>query len=186
MSILVRGVDPGDGFWAVGAIALAASQAIDAIVDSPCSLKWPNDVMLGPPRSQKKVAGVLAHLVDDAVVVGIGINVNWPIAVPPTMSERGTAINSHRSSRRAVERAPLAADVVLRGIGHLETSRSELCAAWKARCSTLGQRVRLDLDSGAIVGRATNIAPDGALQIEENGVTSTHQVGDVVHLRPTT
>jgi BirA family biotin operon repressor/biotin-[acetyl-CoA-carboxylase] ligase len=184
MSVLLRDIEPQDGFWFVGAIALAASQAIDDRTVSPCRLKWPNDVMLGAGDEQRKVAGVLAQLVDGAAIVGIGINVNWPDSVPAAMAERGTSVNRHRIDRTFVERAPLAADIVRRAIGHLDLDRDQLRRAWKAQCSTLGQQVRLELDRGAIVGIATDIASDGALQIDQDGVLTTHQVGDVVHLRP--
>jgi len=183
MSVLVRSVTPLDGFWSVGAIALAASQAIGELTQSSCTLKWPNDVMLGAAGREKKVAGVLAQLVDNSVVVGIGINANWPDHVPNTMSERGTAVNLHTADRTNIDRAELAAAILQRGVRHLDMSRTELRDAWKAQCSTLGQHVRLELQGRSIVGIATDIAADGALQIEENGVSSTHQVGDVVHLR---
>lgn len=184
MSVLVRDVDPADGFWFVGAVALAASEAIDGCTESPCRLKWPNDVMLGAGDDQRKVAGVLAQLVDDAVIVGIGINANWPDVVPAAMAERGTSVNRHRIDRTFVDRAALAAEILRRAIGHLEADRRVLRESWKARCSTLGQVVRLELVDRAIVGIAADVAADGALQIDGDGIRTTHQVGDVVHLRP--
>jgi len=184
MSMLLRNVVAGEGFWTVGAVALAASEAIDELTDTPCRLKWPNDVMLGEGPEQKKVAGVLAQVVDDAVIVGIGINANWPDEVPESMAERGTSVNRNRIDRTFVDRAALAANILRRAIGHLESDREVLRSAWKARCATMGQLVRLELEDRAIVGIAADIAPDGALQIDDDGVTTTHQVGDVVHLRP--
>jgi len=186
MSLLIRNVDPAEGFWAVGAIALAASQAIDEITQSDCRLKWPNDVLLQTSGGQKKVAGVLAQIVDDAVIVGIGINVNWPEEVPAELDKVGTSVNRNCGGGTFVDRAPLAADIVRRAICHLEADREVLRRDWKRQCATLGQRVRLELHSSEIVGVATDIDPDGALQIKEEGVTSTHHVGDVVHLRPAT
>ena len=35
-----------DPFWAVGAVSLAACQTIAELVTVPCSVKWPNDVLL--------------------------------------------------------------------------------------------------------------------------------------------
>lgn len=189
MSVLVRRgaggrpVGPEDGFWSVGAVALAASQAIDARTNVPCTLKWPNDVMLGDLGAERKAAGVLAQLVDGAIIVGIGINVNWPDDVPAAMSERGTSVNRHRNERTFVDRADLATDILMRAIGHLDRDRDDLRQVWKAHCSTLGALVRLELEDRAIVGIAADIASDGALHLEDDGVTTTHQVGDVVHLR---
>lgn len=184
MSLLIRGTAPADGFWAVGAVALAASQAIDELTVADCRLKWPNDVMILTGAGQKKVAGVLAQIVDDVVIVGIGINANWPDQVPAELNERGTSINRNRPNQVACDRAPLAAEIVTRAIRHLESDAETLRSSWKTQCVTLGQRVRLELQTGAIVGDATDIGADGALQIEEEGVASLHHVGDVVHLRP--
>lgn len=184
MSMLLRGVPAGDGFWVVGAVALAASETIDELTESPCRLKWPNDVMLGAGTEQKKVCGVLAQVVDDAVIVGIGTNANWPSEVPAAMAERGTSVNLHRIDRTFVDRGELAAGILHRAIGHLEADREDLRAAWKERCSTLGMLVRLELEDRSIVGIAADIGADGSLSIDVDGTTSVHQVGDVVHLRP--
>lgn len=51
---------------------VAVADAIERIVGLAVQIKWPNDVML----RRQKVAGCLAESRDDAVVLGIGINVN--------------------------------------------------------------------------------------------------------------
>jgi BirA family biotin operon repressor/biotin-[acetyl-CoA-carboxylase] ligase len=183
MSILVRGRDIEDGFWSVGAIALAAAETIQGLVEGvTCTLKWPNDVMLG----EAKVAGVLAQLADDATIVGIGINVNWPPVLPPEFDGRATAVNHHRPGHAEVDRAGFVIQVLRRAEAHLGSDAASLRSAWTARCSTLGRQVRLELDGdrGAIVGQAVDVDPTGALIIDRNGVVSAHRVGDVVHLRP--
>lgn len=60
-------------------LALALAPALDAFVDSPIRLKWPNDIYVG----DRKLAGVLvearwhgARL--DWLAVGVGINVRTP------------------------------------------------------------------------------------------------------------
>jgi len=184
MSVLLRQVPLHGGFWAVGAVALAASQAIDEIIDDRCRLKWPNDVLIGTSTRDLKVAGVLAQLVDNGIIVGIGINANWPHEVPDVLAERGTSINRHRPDQSPIDRAALAADILQRAIGHLERKPEDLRARWKAQCATLGQQVRLELDDAAIVGKAVDIEADGSLQIEESNGLTSYQVGDIVHLRP--
>jgi BirA family biotin operon repressor/biotin-[acetyl-CoA-carboxylase] ligase len=186
MSVLVREVDPADAFWAVGAVALAASQAIDELIEPPCRLKWPNDVLILTNDGDRKVAGVLAQVVEGGIVVGIGTNANWPKSVPEVMAERGTAVSRHLRSGDVVDRPALAAQILLRAIGHLASDRATLRSEWKRGCATLNRRVRLELEGSVKLGIATDIADDGALQIEENGVISTYQVGDIVHLRAET
>jgi len=51
---------------------VAVADTVERATDLAAQIKWPNDVML----RRHKVAGVLAELKNDAVVLGIGINVN--------------------------------------------------------------------------------------------------------------
>ncbi len=53
-------------------IGLAVARAIRQATDVLCDLRWPNDVLIG----ERKVAGILPHLVSGCIVAGIGINVN--------------------------------------------------------------------------------------------------------------
>jgi len=184
MSVLLADIEPGDGFWAVAAISLAACETIDAITTVPCTLKWPNDVMLGINDDQRKVAGVLAQVVDGGIVVGIGITANWPGEVPAEMAERGTAINRHLVDGGDVDRQALAGDVLHRAIGHLAADIETTRLAWLARSSTIGQRVRVQRETDETVGIATDLGQDGSLQIRNESGHSWHALGDVVHLRP--
>ena len=52
--------------------ALATALAVEDAIGLSAQIKWPNDVML----DRRKVAGILAELKDEVVVVGIGLNVN--------------------------------------------------------------------------------------------------------------
>ena len=52
--------------------AVAVAEAVETATGLSAQIKWPNDVML----NRRKVAGILAEMRGDVVVVGIGINVN--------------------------------------------------------------------------------------------------------------
>ena len=98
MSFLLRGVDPAQAFWTIGAFALGVADALNA--EAPvnrCQLKWPNDLLMG----NKKVAGILAQAVDDAMVVGIGINVNWPTQRPEGIPDTACLLYTSPSPRDA-------------------------------------------------------------------------------------
>jgi BirA family biotin operon repressor/biotin-[acetyl-CoA-carboxylase] ligase len=67
-------------------VALSGRDACADVAGVETLFKWPNDLLAG----DRKVAGVLAHVAvppgereSPAVVVGIGINCNWPAAWPP-------------------------------------------------------------------------------------------------------
>lgn len=53
-------------------LGLATAAAIEKTTDLACDLRWPNDVLI----DGRKTAGILAQLVDDCIIAGIGINVN--------------------------------------------------------------------------------------------------------------
>jgi len=72
--------------------ALAASDAVDETAGMETQIKWPNDVLL----EGRKVAGVLAEMREDAVVVGIGLNVNQG----EEQLEPGARIPRARSARQ--------------------------------------------------------------------------------------
>jgi len=52
--------------------ALATALTVEDVTKLSAEIKWPNDVML----NRRKIAGILAELKGDAVVLGIGLNVN--------------------------------------------------------------------------------------------------------------
>jgi len=59
--------------------AVAVALAVEHATGLSAQIKWPNDVML----DRHKVAGILAELRGDEVVVGIGLNVNQTRAQLP-------------------------------------------------------------------------------------------------------
>ncbi len=52
--------------------AVAVAEAVETATTLSAQIKWPNDVML----NRRKVAGILAEMRADTVIVGVGINVN--------------------------------------------------------------------------------------------------------------
>lgn len=54
------------------ALGLATREAIQNSTRLVCDLRWPNDVLI----RERKVAGVLAQLIETYIIAGIGINVN--------------------------------------------------------------------------------------------------------------
>ena len=60
-------------------VAVAVALAVEHATELSAQIKWPNDVML----DRHKVAGILAELRGDEVVVGIGVNVNQTRAQLP-------------------------------------------------------------------------------------------------------
>ena len=68
-------------------------------------LKWPNDVLVG----ERKLAGLLAEVAGDAVVVGVGLNVSLredelPVASATSLAVAGSEVTDRDPVLRAVLR----------------------------------------------------------------------------------
>jgi BirA family biotin operon repressor/biotin-[acetyl-CoA-carboxylase] ligase len=149
-------------------VCLAAVEACRLHTAGSVALKWPNDVLL----DGRKLAGVLAQrTAAGSVVVGIGINVGWA----PDGAARLDA---------SVEPAQLLVEL-LAAFDRLPTSGHELRDRYRRELATLGQRVRVVLPDGELLGTATDLAFDGRLVVvDDAGAAHRLSVGDVVHLRP--
>jgi BirA family biotin operon repressor/biotin-[acetyl-CoA-carboxylase] ligase len=162
-SILFRDVpdQPGDLTRAVG---IAAVDAVLAVASVEARLKWPNDVLL----DGRKLAGILAQRAPSGeVVVGIGLNVGW---APDGAALLGPGVE------------PVA--VLTELLRALHTLGADVPDRYRALLDTLGRRVRVELATGDIVGRAIDVARDGGLSvIDECAITHHIEAGDVVHLR---
>lgn len=179
-SVLLRGVEAAEAFWKVGAVSLAAVEAARAVAGVDCTLKWPNDVMIG----DRKVAGVLAQRVDDVLVVGMGMNVNWPNPLPEEIAARATSLNHHVVGADTIGRAELIGTLLADLAARVDQPSGPLRDDWVRQCSTIGSHVRVETAERFERGVAVDVTIDGALVVDQAGVHRTFHVGDVVHVRP--
>jgi BirA family transcriptional regulator, biotin operon repressor / biotin---[acetyl-CoA-carboxylase] ligase len=199
LSVLLRPDLPADHrHLASAVVALAAVDAVDAVAGLEVGIKWPND-LLGPDG--RKLAGVLAEAdlstltsrmggAGAPIVVGIGINVNWPghhDDLPVELVGSTTSLCLHAG--RPLDRIGLL-DALLAAleprVADLGTPsrRSRQALDFRARCVTVGTPVRVVLAHEQFEGTATDITPQGHLVVEVGGDHRTVIAGDVVHLRP--
>lgn len=175
------------------ALALAVTD-----VRPELAIKWPNDLVVtdvpaDDPLGYRKVGGILAESAPmggdgDWVVLGIGLNVNWP-EIPDELAGIATSMNrvvGHEVDREELVSGVLTAlDAVWLPLVEGPDSTGALAAAYRRRSATLGRRVRVQLPGSELVGVAADVAPDGALIVTgDDGATHTVTAGDVVHLRP--
>jgi BirA family transcriptional regulator, biotin operon repressor / biotin---[acetyl-CoA-carboxylase] ligase len=163
------------------AVSLAmcdASEEVAGLPEGTIRLKWPNDLVVeaaGPnalltgiasveeasarlasPLELRKVAGVLGESTglgtgDPQVVVGIGVNADWPAReFPPDLAGTMTSLREASAGR------PINRDALLDAfLGFLETRLDALHAAffdlqaWAARQVLTGRLVRLSGPPGA-------------------------------------
>ena len=73
------------------ALGLAAADAITRTCGVACDLRWPNDVLIQDKDKAKKCCGILTQLHSQAIVAGIGINVNHA-HFPDEISQLATSL----------------------------------------------------------------------------------------------
>jgi BirA family biotin operon repressor/biotin-[acetyl-CoA-carboxylase] ligase len=155
---------------------LAMADAVERVAGFLPDLKWPNDLV----ADEKKLAGLLAEADGDAVVVGVGVNVEWH-DFPSEVAETATACNL--VAGRTVERDAIL-DAFLDGLATRHRDLEGVVVDYRARLSTLGRRVRVETGTGELTGTAVDVGEAGELLVDQDdaGRIAVH-AGDVVHLR---
>jgi BirA family biotin operon repressor/biotin-[acetyl-CoA-carboxylase] ligase len=167
--------------------AVALAETVGSFIPQKATIKWPNDILV----NGKKLAGILTEAACvpervEYVILGIGVNVNYPIDSMPQELRQGatslldlTRIEVNRESflRRLIQDLD-------RCYGDLEQSGFEpLAPRWEAHFGLRGQRVRVELIDQVVVGRARGIAQDGALLVQgDDGTLQKVIAGDVIPL----
>lgn len=172
VSILLRpaGLAPDRRHLVTSAVGLSAAAACRRLGGFTPGLKWPNDLLVG----DAKLAGILAEVVGDAVVVGLGLNVS---AAPPG------AVSFEAAAGRPVERAELLS-VVLVELEARYDRWDDVAREYTAVCATVGRAVVVDDARGHREGIATAVDDAGRLLVDfGDGAPEALSAADVVHLR---
>jgi BirA family transcriptional regulator, biotin operon repressor / biotin---[acetyl-CoA-carboxylase] ligase len=191
LSVLLRPPLPRES-W--GWLPLLAGVSVTAALREPSGLdlglKWPNDVLVD---GERKLAGVLAEVVEDAVVLGLGLNVSLRRAELPVPTATSLALEgSEMLDRDPVVRAVLR-ELARRYRGFVTaggdpdgpTAETGLRSAYRSACVTLGRSVRVELPGDREVsGEAVDIDRSGRLLVRSaDGTTNALAAGDVAHVR---
>lgn len=186
ISVLLRSLpsDPAARGWIPLAAGVAMAEAVAAQLPAhDVSVKWPNDVLV----DGRKICGILAEATAEAVVVGAGVNTamtaqQLPVPTATSFAALGVRVDEDRLVAAYLDAlgTHLAA-LVATG----DATASGLHDAVTARCSTLGQQVRVSLPAGrTLEGTATALDAEGRLLVSVAGVEHAISAGDVVHVRP--
>jgi BirA family biotin operon repressor/biotin-[acetyl-CoA-carboxylase] ligase len=166
------------------AAGVALVDAVHAATGLAVALKWPNDLYIG----RRKLAGILAEAagagLDDAIVLGYGINVRTA-AYPPELGDRATSLESELG--RPVDRATLLvetlASLARRYRDLLDARFDAILDAWRARApGCTGSRVSWNGASGSASGTTAGIDVDGALLVVVDGRVERVVAGEVIWL----
>lgn len=185
-SVLVRmAPDPQRGLLPLLAgVAVAEAARRHGVV---AALKWPNDVVVDGPAldggaGPRKLAGILAETDgEDAVVVGIGVNVTQTVEQLPVPMATSMLLEGATATR---EELLLDILTVLHGqLGDLRRTGGDFVMdGYRERCLTIGRDVVVTLPSGEVIrGRAVGVGADGQLHVRTPEKTVSVAAGDVTH-----
>ena len=104
ISMLLRPKCPPEEFaWLTPMAGLAVADVCRETTGAEARLKWPNDVVV----DDMKLAGVLAEVVPEAVILGIGLNVYWPDAKSQSPGFNNVPVSLKALAERGAEQSSL-------------------------------------------------------------------------------
>jgi BirA family transcriptional regulator, biotin operon repressor / biotin---[acetyl-CoA-carboxylase] ligase len=172
--------------WLPLLTGVAVRDAVAELTGVDAALKWPNDVLLGGAR--RKAAGILAQVVGDAAVVGVGLNVTTTAEELPVDTATSLAIEGGAAPDRTELLVAILAELGARYMqwdaagGDAEVSG--LAGDYRNWCATIGRDVVVSgTDGDSYEGRATGVDADGRLVLTSDGRQRLVAAGDVRHLR---
>jgi BirA family biotin operon repressor/biotin-[acetyl-CoA-carboxylase] ligase len=179
------------------ALMCSARDAVAEVTGVMLAGKWPNDLLAADGR---KVAGVLAEAVPGGgLVVGIGLNCNWPDRFPPEGEPGAAEVAARAISLDRLAGGPVPRDAIaqrmLERLGAEwaalrpqapapdEEAVRSLASRYRAACGTIGEQVSVELPGEQVVGTALDVDDLGRLLVDVGACLRTVDSGDVVHLR---
>ena len=152
----------------------------------PVALKWPNDIVFASTNSGhqeqtgnklRKVGGILVQLVQDNLIIGIGLNVSLKFEDLPVAHATSLLIEGYE-----VDRYELIGKL-LEEINFLRSENFNWLEDYKNSCVTIGKNVSVKNFSGeTITGQAVDVLATGALVVKNLENLYQITIGDVEHL----
>lgn len=166
-------IDAGEHPSPYGLLSIAPGVAITDVLPQ-AELKWPNDVQI----AGKKIAGILSSLDGRRVIVGVGINTHFAAEDLPTPTS--TSLNLEGIEVDDVDFTLELLAALAKRLKQWQDGDPELLDRYRQVCATIGQRVRIELHDGEVVGVVDGVNANGEVIIDG----TAYSVGDVHHLRP--
>jgi BirA family biotin operon repressor/biotin-[acetyl-CoA-carboxylase] ligase len=164
-----------EGLTAV--LALAAVESLDPLVKG-LAIKWPNDIFL----RGRKLGGILAEAKDEAVALGLGLNVNERRAdFPAALAPEATSLRI--AARRSLDRGLVLCRILVEFEKRYDRFREEGFAPFReeieARLLFMGEAVSVESGGETAAGRMIGITADGYLRLESGGTERVFPSGDL-------
>lgn len=163
VSILVRtGLPAARSSELAFVTSVAVAETVRSLVPARVSvrLKWPNDVLV----NDAKISGVLLEQADDAVIIGIGLN----ILLAPSVEGYPTTTIAGQGGIATVDGTR---DILLDRFKRLVTlwaadGFAPIRSAWLDLAHAVGTELKVSRPAGPIFGRFAGLDLDGALLLD--------------------
>lgn len=154
--------------------ALAVYKAL-SFTNLPINIKWPNDIII----NNKKVGGILTEVVSykreddffDALIIGIGINVN-NMNFSPTILKTATSLKLESSEKNDFDIAKIIALICKNVENSYYTYLSDgfkfFLEDYKNICANMNKDVKLIFSDREEVGKIIDINKDGSILFKRN------------------
>lgn len=156
------------------AAAVAVCEAVDTFSDVRPTIKWVNDIYV----DGRKAAGILTELICDernrprAVIVGIGMNLCTERFPDEFAANAGNLGN--------IEINALCGIITAKLIEHFHNpDDNSIIEKYKERSFCIGRAVRYTQKDITHTAKAVDIDDDGGLVVEENGIRTTLNSGEI-------
>ena len=146
------------------AMGIGVCDVLNALGFKIC-IKWPNDILIG----SKKIAGILTEIIDEAIIVGFGINLNIK-TFPDDLKGKATSTMIESGENFTCQKI---LNLILENIEQryimTEHNIEKLLDDWRHYSTTIGKKVQIEMPNSIIEGVAVDIDKDGALLVKTDG-----------------
>ena len=166
-------------------VPICIIEVLKNYVDKELGIKFPNDIMVKVNNNYKKLGGILTELIDDYMVIGIGINVNNKIRD----EIREIAISLKEITGKEIDKVEILSNFLKTFKNYLEKLKNkeiddyEILKKYKKYSITIGKQVKILLSNNEVVtGKVYDIDFDGVVLGTEEGIEKIPS-GICIHVR---
>lgn len=156
--------------------ALAVADTVETLLPRQirAMLKWPNDVLV----NGAKIAGILLEQVDDATIMGVGLNV---LEAPSNTAYKTTTVVANAG----IATVDGARDILLDRLAyHLSSWQTNgfppIREQWLNRSYPIGAAIRANAGGQPVAGHFAGLDDDGALLLDTNQGRQRIVAGEVL------
>ncbi|HQC50234.1 MAG TPA: biotin--[acetyl-CoA-carboxylase] ligase [bacterium] len=167
-------------------LSVAICEYLDEF-DLACSIRWPNDVMVG----ERKIAGILseASYSDklEFVVASFGLNVRQKEGALALIDRPATSIYSEKGRLLDPKSlcSPMISHFASLYFDFLKSGADSFFNRWEKRMSMIGREVSIDTGKERIDGKVLKFYKNGSIEVRDlGGVSHRFHAGEILRVGP--